>query len=61
MESEKNTAEEFYMAFFGVKEFNPEGTTINKSVIRFAEEYLKYKKPRKKDKLNPKKVKIVNL
>ena len=32
-------AEEFYKEFFGVKEPKENGTTINKSVWRFAEQY----------------------
>ena len=35
-------AEEFYKGFFGVQGVHPNGTTINKSVIRFAEAYAEH-------------------
>lgn len=34
------TLKEFYCDFFGVNEFNPENTTINRSVIEFAKAVL---------------------
>jgi len=34
------TAKENYKKYFGVIGFNKEGTTINKSVCNFAEDYL---------------------
>jgi len=39
------TVEEFYKEFFGVSELFANGTTINKSVLRFAEAYATQYKP----------------